>query len=54
MIPGVTLADSTGARRIRKLEDARLDIQIRILQDLDKVNCIEHEIETISTQMRGE
>jgi len=47
MIPGPTLADAKGARRLRKLEERRLVVYERILEDLDKIGIIEHEIEQL-------
>ncbi|GEM_PF-6361121 len=43
-LQGPTLADLAGERRIRKLEDTRLNIQENILAALDKIACIDHEI----------
>jgi hypothetical protein len=43
-LQGATLADAKGERRLRKLEDTRLNIWLGILQALDKVACIECEI----------
>lgn len=47
------MADETmGARmpaavRMRKLQDARLNIELNILSELDKIACIEHETNQI-------
>ncbi|MFA6364585.1 hypothetical protein [Methanoregula sp.] len=38
------IGDATGKRRLRKLEDRRLVICEGILEELDRLSCIEHEI----------
>ena len=43
-LQGPTLSDAKGERRIRKLEDTRLNIWIAIIAAMDRVACIEHEI----------
>lgn len=47
---GPTLADTRGMKRVRKLEDTRLNIWIAILAAMDKVACIDHEIEDLMLQ----
>ena len=47
---GPTLADTRGMKRVRKLEDTRLNIWLAILQAQDKVACIDHEIEDLMLQ----
>jgi hypothetical protein len=47
---GPTLADSRGMKRVRKLEDTRLNIWMAILAAMDKVVCIDHEIENLMLQ----
>ena len=44
---GPTLADTRGLKRVRKLEDTRLNIWLAILAAMDKVACIDHEIEEL-------
>lgn len=51
MKPGVTLSDAKGERRIRKLEDTRLNIWIAIIAAMDRVTCIEHEIEVLHLEL---
>ncbi|MDD1695070.1 MAG: hypothetical protein LUQ71_10135 [Methanoregula sp.] len=46
-LPGPTLADTTGSRRLRKLQDRRLVMYEHILEDLDKLSIIEHEIKQL-------
>jgi hypothetical protein len=43
----VCIGDTTGKRRLRKLEDRRLVICEGILEELDRLSCIEHEIKEL-------
>jgi hypothetical protein len=52
--PGFTLADARGPSRIRRLEDAKLDLQIQVIQKLDQIQVIEHELEEIAIRARWE
>ena len=42
--PGVTLSDAKGAKRIRKLEDSVLNLQMQVLEKLDCIAVMESEI----------
>jgi len=42
--PGVTLGDAKGAKRIRKLEDSVLNLQMQVLEKLDCIAVMESEI----------
>ena len=44
MKPGVTLSDAKGAKRIRKLQDSVLNLQMQVLEKLDCIAVMEHEI----------
>lgn len=44
MIPGATLADTHGTRRLRKLEDSILNLQCQVLEKLDQIDTMQHEI----------
>lgn len=52
-LQGPTLADAKGERRIRKLEDTRLNIWVNILAAMDKVSCIDHEIAVLKGRRDG-
>ena len=47
---GFTLADSSGPKRLKKLEDSRLNLQCQILEMLDQIECIDHEIQQITSR----
>jgi len=47
LIPGVTLSDAKGANRIRKLEDSVLNLQMQVLEKLDCIAVMEHEIKEL-------
>ena len=44
MKPGVTLSDAKGAKRIRKLQDSVLNLQMQVLEKLDNISTMEQEI----------
>ena len=44
---GPTLSDAKGAKRIRKLEDSVLNLQMQVLVKLDCIAVMENEIEEI-------
>lgn len=43
------VGDCQGSKRIRKLEDSRLNLQEQILERLEKISIIDHELEQIRT-----
>jgi hypothetical protein len=47
MKPGVTLSDAKGAKRIRKLEDSVLNLQMQVLEKLDCIAVMESEIKVM-------
>lgn len=47
MIPGATLADTHGTRRLRKLEDSILNLQCQVLEKLDQIEIMAQEAERI-------
>jgi hypothetical protein len=44
MKTGPTLSDAKGAKRIRKLQDSVLNLQMQVLEKLDNISTMEHEI----------
>jgi hypothetical protein len=44
---GPTLSDAKGAKRIRKLEDSRLNLQMQVLEKLDCIAVMESEIKVM-------
>lgn len=46
-IPGPTLADTKGQRRILKLEDSIFNLQCQILEKLDCIQTMQDEIQKI-------
>jgi hypothetical protein len=42
------VGDCRGQKRLQKLEDSRLNIQIHILEQLDKIDIIDLEIQQIT------
>jgi hypothetical protein len=42
--PGATLSDAKGAKRIRKLQDSVLNLQMQVLEKLDNISTMEQEI----------
>jgi hypothetical protein len=52
--PGVTLSDAKGAKRIRKLEDSVLNLQMQVLEKLDNIATMEHEIKVMREISEGE
>ena len=50
--PGYTLADSTGTKRIRMLEESRQNLVAHMLDTMDKIGCIDHELEQIRAGWR--
>lgn len=47
MIPGATLADTHGTRRLRKLEDSILNLQCQVLEKLDQIEIMAQEADRI-------
>ena len=45
--PGPTLADCTGAKRLRKLEDSILNLQCQVLEKLEQIDTMAQEAERI-------
>ena len=43
-LPGLTLSDATGERRIQKLLDSRVNIQLQVLEMLDQIQIIDNEL----------
>ena len=46
-LPGLTLADATGYKRLRKLADAKFNIIMDIRQNEDKIRIIDAEIKEL-------
>ena len=44
LVPGSTLSDAKGAKRIRKLQDSVLNLQMQVLEKLDCIAVMESEI----------
>ena len=44
---GPTLSDAKGAKRIRKLQDSVLNLQMQVLEKLDCIAVMEHEIKVM-------
>lgn len=44
---GPTLSDAKGAKRIRKLEDSVLNLQMQVLEKLDCIAVMESEIKAM-------
>ena len=51
---GPTLSDAKGAKRIRKLEDSVLNLQMQVLEKLDNIATMEHEIKVLREISEGE
>ena len=47
-LPGFTLADATGKKRLEMLRDARAEIRKKINQMSDRAQLIDHEISILS------
>ena len=47
------VGDMKGARRLKKLEDTRLNIQENILIALDKISLIDEEIKQLTKELNG-
>jgi hypothetical protein len=47
------IGDMKGARRLKKLEDTRLNIQENILIALDKISLIDEEIKQLTKELKG-
>ena len=45
--PGYTLADATGAKRLKMLQESRQNMVAHVIDTLDKIGCIDHEIEQV-------
>ena len=54
MNAGPTLSDAKGAKRIRKLEDSVLNLQMQVLEKLDCIAVMEHEIKVLREISKGE
>lgn len=52
--PGVTLSDAKGAKRLRKLEDSVLNLQMQVLEKLDCIAVMQHEIKVMREISEGE
>jgi hypothetical protein len=44
---GPTLAGAKGTRRVRKLQDSILNLQIQVLDQLDRIAVMQHEIKEL-------
>jgi hypothetical protein len=51
---GPTLSDAKGAKRIRKLEDSVLNLQMQVLEKLDCIAVMESEIKVLREISEGE
>ena len=54
MKPGPTLSDAKGAKRIRKLQDSVLNLQMQVLEKLDCIAVMESEIKVMREISEGE
>jgi hypothetical protein len=51
---GPTISDAKGAKRIRKLQDSVLNLQMQVLEKLDCIAVMEHEIVVLREISEGE
>ena len=51
---GPTLSDAKGAKRIRKLQDSVLNLQMQVLEKLDCIAVMESEIKVLREISEGE
>jgi hypothetical protein len=53
-LPGFTLADATGYKRLKKLADSKFNLLMDIRQKEDKIRVIDEEVKTLYLQVYEE